>query len=62
MAIEGKFFRPPAGHSFLFGLRGTGKSTWLLSALPNGLTRAFDSPAPNWHEADHAADNRSGNE
>ena len=45
MAIEGKFFRPPAGHSFLFGLRGTGKSTWLLSALPNALWIDLLSPA-----------------
>ena len=45
MAIERKFFRPPAGHSFLFGLRGTGKSTWLRSALPNAVWVDFLSPA-----------------
>lgn len=35
MAIEGQFFRLSAGHSFLFGLRGAGKSRWLHGALPN---------------------------
>ncbi|MYG04948.1 MAG: ATP-binding protein [Acidobacteriia bacterium] len=44
MAIERKFFRFPAGHSFLFGLRGTGKSTWLHSALPNAVWVDFLSP------------------
>ncbi len=37
MAIERKFLRLSAGHCFLFGLRGTGKSTWLHRALPNAL-------------------------
>ncbi len=45
MAIERKFFRHPVGHSFLFGLRGTGKSTWLLNALPSALWVDFLSPA-----------------
>ena len=45
MAVERKFFRPPVGHSFLFGLRGTGKSTWLLNALPSALWVDFLSPA-----------------
>ena len=45
MAIERKFFRLPAGHSFLFGLRGTGKSTWLHSALPNAVWVDFLSAA-----------------
>lgn len=29
MAIVRRFFEPPTGHYFLFGPRGTGKSTWL---------------------------------
>ena len=37
MAVERKFFRPPAGHFFLFGPRGTGKSTWLRAALPDAV-------------------------
>lgn len=45
MAIEGQFFRLSAGHSFLFGLRGTGKITWLHSALPNAVWIDFLSPA-----------------
>ena len=45
MAVERKFFRSPVGHSFLFGLRGTGKSTWLLNALPSALWIDFLSPA-----------------
>lgn len=45
MAIDRKFFRLPAGHSFLFGLRGTGKSTWLHSALPNAVWIDLLSPA-----------------
>lgn len=45
MAIERKFIRLSVGHSFLFGLRGTGKSTWLHSALPNAVWVDFRSPA-----------------
>lgn len=45
MSIARKFFRLPAGHSFLFGLRGTGKSTWLHSTLPNAVWIDFLSPA-----------------
>ena len=44
MAIEREFFRPLAGHSYLFGLRGAGKSTWLLSTLPDALWVDFLSP------------------
>ena len=45
MAIERKFFRLSAGHSFVFGLRGAGKSTWLHSALPNAVWVDLLSPA-----------------
>ena len=44
MAIERQFFRPPAGHFFLFGPRGTGKSTWLRSAFPRALWIDLLSP------------------
>ncbi len=37
MATLGRFFRDPGGHYFLFGPRGTGKSTWLWSAYPEAL-------------------------
>ena len=40
MAVERKFFQPPAGHFFLFGPRGTGKSTWLRAASARKLKRA----------------------
>jgi predicted AAA+ superfamily ATPase len=32
-----RFFRAPATHFFLFGPRGTGKSTWLRSRYPEAL-------------------------
>ncbi len=32
-----RLFRPPDGHFFLFGPRGTGKSTWLRICLPDAL-------------------------
>lgn len=32
-----RFFSPPKGSYFLFGPRGTGKSTWLKSHYPNAL-------------------------
>jgi predicted AAA+ superfamily ATPase len=32
-----RFFRAPATHFFLFGPRGTGKSTWLREAYPEAL-------------------------
>ena len=32
-----RFFRPPAGSYFLFGPRGTGKSTWLREEYPEAL-------------------------
>ena len=37
MAILGRFFRDPGSHYFLFGPRGTGKSTWLRAAYPDAL-------------------------
>ena len=45
MAVERKFFRPPAGHFFLFGPRGTGKSTWLRAALPDAVQVDLLAPA-----------------
>ena len=37
MAGVGRFLQPPAGSFFLFGPRGTGKSTWLQERFPNAL-------------------------
>ena len=37
MEFTGRFFSPPARSFFLFGPRGTGKSTWLHRALPDAL-------------------------
>ena len=37
MATIRRFLRPPAGHFFLFGPRGTGKSTWLAQVFPDAL-------------------------
>ncbi len=37
MEIIGRFFRPPEGSFFLFGPRGTGKSTWLRQRFPEAL-------------------------
>ncbi|MBX3168601.1 MAG: ATP-binding protein [Candidatus Eremiobacteraeota bacterium] len=37
METVSRFFQPPAGHFFLFGPRGTGKSTWLRQAFPAAL-------------------------
>ncbi len=37
MATVGRFFQAPATHFFLFGPRGTGKSTWLRQAYPDAL-------------------------
>lgn len=37
MATIGRFFQPPKGHFFLFGPRGTGKSTWVQQAFPDAL-------------------------
>ena len=45
MAIEREFLRPPSGHFFLFGPRGTGKSTWLQAAFPNAARIDLLAPA-----------------
>lgn len=44
MAVERTFFRPPAGHFFLFGPRGAGKSTWVQTAFPKAVR--VDLPVP----------------
>ncbi len=47
MAKPVRFFQPPAGHFFLLGPRGTGKSTWLRAAYPDALW--LDLLAPEEH-------------
>jgi predicted AAA+ superfamily ATPase len=37
MAVVRRFFTPPRESFFLFGPRGTGKSTWARAALPDAL-------------------------
>ncbi|MBM5808483.1 MAG: ATP-binding protein, partial [Cyanobacteria bacterium M_surface_9_m1_291] len=37
MAVLGRFLQPPAGSFFLFGPRGTGKSTWLAQVFDGAL-------------------------
>ena len=37
LATVPRFFRAPSSHFFLFGPRGTGKSTWLRQAFPDAL-------------------------
>ena len=37
MELQRRFFQPPRQSFFLFGPRGTGKSTWLRHALPDAL-------------------------
>ena len=37
MEITGRFIEPPRHSFFLFGPRGTGKSTWLRQTLPDAL-------------------------
>jgi hypothetical protein len=37
MAAVRRFFRDPLSSYFLFGPRGTGKSTWLREAYPEAL-------------------------
>jgi predicted AAA+ superfamily ATPase len=37
MATVRRLLRPPQGHFFLFGPRGTGKSTWLAQEFPGAL-------------------------
>ncbi|MDE2977575.1 MAG: hypothetical protein OXU63_08650 [Acidobacteriota bacterium] len=41
-----RFFTPPAASSyFLFGPRGTGKSTWLADRYPGALSIDLNDPA-----------------
>lgn len=47
MATVGRFFKDPGTHYFLFGPRGTGKSTWLRQAYPEALW--IDLLAPEVH-------------
>ncbi len=35
MQLTERHFRPPSDHYFIFGPRGTGKSTWLRAHLPD---------------------------
>lgn len=44
MATVPRFFDPPDGHYFLFGPRGTGKSTWLRHAYDDALWLDLLSP------------------
>lgn len=39
-----RFFQPPGGSFFLFGPRGTGKTTWLKQAFPDALVVDLLSP------------------
>lgn len=45
METERKFLRLPARHFFLFGPRGTGKTTWLRRALPRAARIDLSAPA-----------------
>ena len=49
MEIIGRFFKEPAGSFFLFGPRGTGKSTWLRQRFPEALW--IDMLQPDVHRA-----------
>lgn len=49
MTTTARFFRDPGGHYFLFGPRGTGKTTWLHSAYPDALW--LDLLAPEVHRS-----------
>lgn len=49
MATVGRFFQEPARHYFLFGPRGTGKSTWLRERHPDALR--IDLLAPEQHRS-----------
>lgn len=44
MAMKRRFLRPPTGNFFLFGPRGTGKSTWLAEAYPEALVLDLLAP------------------
>ena len=45
MAVARKYSQPPSGHFFLFGPRGTGKTTWLRTAYPHAIWIDLLSPA-----------------
>ncbi|MEB3352613.1 MAG: hypothetical protein VKM34_00015 [Cyanobacteriota bacterium] len=70
MAVVRRFLRPPAGGFFLFGPRGTGKSTWLaedfhgavrLDLLAPDVLRADQAFQPcHHHRRDSSAKSRSG--
>lgn len=45
MDVVGRFLQEPAGSFFLFGPRGTGKSTWLRQAFPAALVIDLLDPA-----------------
>ena len=45
MAIVRRFLRPPLGSFFLFGPRGTGKSTWLQQQFPEAVRLDLLDPA-----------------
>jgi len=49
MAVIRRFFHEPPAHYFLFGPRGTGKSTWIREAHPDALR--VDLLAPEVHRA-----------
>lgn len=40
--LQSRFFEPPAGSFFLFGPRGTGKTTLLRQAFPDALRPTRD--------------------
>lgn len=54
MATVSRFFQPPKGHFFLFGPRGTGKSTWLKRPHSDALW--VDLLAPDVHRKKADAD------
>lgn len=56
MASLGRFFEAPPGHFFLFGPRGTGKSTWAADAFPDALR--IDLLRPETHRSYLAAPER----
>ena len=45
MELLPRFFSPPTDSFFLFGPRGTGKSTWLHSAYPHAIMVDLLDPA-----------------
>ncbi len=45
MAAVRRFLQAPAGGFFLFGPRGTGKSTWLAQQFPGALRLDLLDPA-----------------